>query len=177
MGERSVNATATHARLLDDVRRGDPTALARLFAIVYDKPAGDRAHPAKASAEHGNVEHDRARARSVHQAVRQPEPRLQRSRALHGSCGDRHAPDSHQPRTPKRRGKARRGQTPATFEEVERLWRSGFAAPKADAVLALDRALEACSNIRSARAKSWNAGSSEGCRSRTPRALGISPRP
>src|SRR4029079_5462550 len=37
MEERSVNATATHGRLLDDVRRGDPTAMARLFAMVYDK--------------------------------------------------------------------------------------------------------------------------------------------
>src|SRR5678815_2733157 len=37
MEERNVNATATHGRLLDDVRRGDPTAMARLFAMVYDK--------------------------------------------------------------------------------------------------------------------------------------------
>jgi RNA polymerase sigma factor (TIGR02999 family) len=144
MGERSVNATATHTRLLDDVRRGDSTALARLFAIVYDKlreiaRIQRRRQP---STETLNT------TALVHEAFIKlfgSENRNFNDRAHFmavAATAMRQILISHA----RRNAAAKRGggQTRATFEEVERALATdaGFAAAKADAVLALDRALE-----------------------------------
>jgi RNA polymerase sigma factor (TIGR02999 family) len=144
MEEASVNATATHTRLLDGVRRGDPTALPRLFTIVYDKlreiaRIQRRRQP---STETLNT------TALVHEAFIKlfgSESRDFNDRAHFmavAATAMRQILISHA----RRNAAAKRGggETPATFEEVEQALASeaGFAAPKADAVLALDRALE-----------------------------------
>ena len=140
----NATATQTQTRLLDDVRRGDPTALARLFAIVYDKlreiaRIQRRRQP---STETLNT------TALVHEAFIKlfgSESRDFNDRAHFmavAATAMRQILISHA----RRNAAAKRGggQAPATFEEVEQALESeaGFAAPKAEAVLALDRALE-----------------------------------
>lgn len=145
MGETGFEgATATVTVLLDGVRRGDPNAPARLFAVVYDKL------------------HELARI----QRRRQPNTDTLNTTALvheaflklFGS-GSRDFNDrahfmavaatamrqiliSHARRNiaQKRGG----GQAPASFEEIERALKTAavFEPPAADALLALDHALE-----------------------------------
>jgi RNA polymerase sigma factor (TIGR02999 family) len=144
MGETSVNPTASVTLLLDEVRRGDPSALPRLLAVVYDKlreiariqrrrqPSTETlnttalVHEAfiKLFGSEGRDFNDRAHFMAVAAtAMRQ---------ILIG-----HA---------RRNAAAKRGggQAPASFEEVEHALatEAGFVTPKADALLALDRALE-----------------------------------
>jgi RNA polymerase sigma factor (TIGR02999 family) len=142
MVEPKVSTTVTS--LLDDVRRGDESALSRLFALVYDKlveiariqrrrqPSTDTlnttalVHEAfiKLIGSESRGFNDRAHFMAVAAtAMRQ---------ILIGHARRNVAQ--------KRGG----GETPASFEEVERALTSeaGFVTPKADALLALDRALE-----------------------------------
>ena len=142
MVDPNVNRTVTS--LLDDVRRGDPSALSRLFAIAYDKlleiariqrrrqPSTETlnttalVHEAfiKLFGSEGRHFNDRAHFMAVAAtAMRQ---------ILIG-----HA----RRKTAAKRGS---GQVPASFEEVERALatEAGFVTEKADALLALDRALE-----------------------------------
>lgn len=142
MVEPKANRTVTS--LLDEVRRGDRSALSRLFALVYDKL------------------HEIARI----QRRRQPSMETLNTTALvHEAFIKLFGSESRDfndrahfmavAATAMRQiliGHARRktaakrggGQEPATFEEVERALTSeaGFVTPKADALLALDRALE-----------------------------------
>src|SRR5262245_56451729 len=142
MGE--TDATASVTVLLEKVRSGDPAAPGRLFAVVYDTL-------------HAMARGQRRRAPStetlnttalVHEAVLK----------LFGS-GNRDFKDrSHfmavaatamrqilighaRKHTAQKRGG---GQVPATFEEVERALQgaAAFEEPAAEALLALDRALE-----------------------------------
>ena len=139
-----MNRTPTETSVLDDMRRGDPGALGRLFALVYDKlreiartqrrrqPGGETltttalVHEAfiKLFGSESHDFNDRAHFMAVAAtAMRQ---------ILIGQARRKAAM--------KRGG----GETPASFEEVERALASeaGFGTPKADALLALDRALE-----------------------------------
>ena len=142
MVEPNVNRTVTS--LLDDVRRGDPSALSRLFAIAYDKlleiaRIQRRRQP---STETLNT------TALVHEAFIKlfgSESRNFNDRAHFmavAATAMRQILISHA----RRNAAAKRGggQAPATFEEVERALETeaSFAAPQADAVLALDRALE-----------------------------------
>lgn len=136
--------TATVTVLLDEVRRGDPTAPGRLFALVYQK----------------------LRAMARIQRRRQPSVETLNTTALvheaylklFGS-GSRDFKDRAHfmavAATAMRQiliGHARRrsaqkrggGEAPASFDEVERALQGevAFAPPAADALLALDRALE-----------------------------------
>ena len=144
MEERSVNATATHGRLLDDVRRGDPTAMARLFAMVYDKlreiaRIQRRRQPSTETLNTTALVHEAyiklfgSQSRDFNDRAHFMAVAATAMRQILISHARRNA-------AAKRGG----GQTPATFEEVERALETeaGFAAPTADAVLALDRALE-----------------------------------
>jgi RNA polymerase sigma factor (TIGR02999 family) len=139
-----VNVTATHARLLDDVRRGDPTALARLFAIVYDKlreiaRIQRRRQPSTETLNTTALVHE-AFIKLFGSQSRDFNDRAHFMAVA--ATAMRQILISHA----RRNGAAKRGggQAPATFEEVERALESeaSFAAPTADAVLALDRALE-----------------------------------
>ena len=132
------------ALLLDQVRRGDPNALGRLFTLVYDKlaeiartegrrqPGGETltttalVHEAFATlfGSESRDFYDRAHFMAVAAtAIR---------RILIGNA--------------RRRSAAKRGdgRRPATFDEVERALATepGFVTAKADALLALDQALE-----------------------------------
>jgi RNA polymerase sigma factor (TIGR02999 family) len=145
MGETGLTGpTATVTLLLDKVRRGDPGAPGRLFALVYDKlreiariqrrrqPSTETlnttalVHEAylKLFAGGGRDFNDRAHFMAVAAtAMRQ---------ILIGHARRNIA---------KKRGG---GQTPASFEEVERALQNEavFVPEAADALLALDRALE-----------------------------------
>ena len=138
------DATASVTLLLDKVRLGDPGAPGRLFSVVYDKlremargqrrrqPSGDTlnttalVHEAylKLFGSGGRDFKDRAHFMAVAAtAMRQIMiGHARKSIAL-------------------KRGGA---QAPPTFEEVERALRNatGFVPPAADALLALDEALE-----------------------------------
>ena len=143
MGDTSLNPSATVTVLLDEVRRGDPSALGRLFAVVYDKlreiariqrrrqPSTETLNTTALVHEafvklFGSTSHDfsdRAHFMAVAAtAMRQ---------ILIG-----HA---------RRKAAAKRGAgvEPASFEEIERALVSedGFAQD-ADALLALDRAMD-----------------------------------
>jgi len=144
MEERSVNATATHGRLLDDVRRGDPTAMARLFAMVYDKlreiaRIQRRRQPSTETLNTTALVHEAyiklfgSQSRDFNDRAHFMAVAATAMRQILISHARRNA-------AAKRGG----GQAPATFEEVERALETeaSFAAPTADAVLALDRALE-----------------------------------
>ena len=144
MEERSVNATATHGHLLDDVRRGDPTAMARLFAMVYDKlreiaRIQRRRQPSTETLNTTALVHEAyiklfgSQSRDFNDRAHFMAVAATAMRQILISHARRNA-------AAKRGG----GQAPATFEEVERALETeaSFAAPTADAVLALDRALE-----------------------------------
>ena len=144
MEERDVNATATHGRLLDDVRRGDPTAMARLFAMVYDKlreiaRIQRRRQPSTETLNTTALVHEAyiklfgSQSRDFNDRAHFMAVAATAMRQILISHARRNA-------AAKRGG----GQAPATFEEVERALETeaSFAAPTADAVLALDRALE-----------------------------------
>ena len=142
MGE--TEATASVTLLLDKVRSGDPNAPARLFTVVYDKL------------------HELARG----QRRRQPSTETLNTTALvHEAflklfgAGSRDFKDRAHfmavAATAMRQiliGHARRnialkrggGQTPASFEEIEQalISAAAFEPEAADALLALDRALE-----------------------------------
>jgi len=126
------------------VRRGDPSALSRLFAIAYDKlleiaRIQRRRQP---STETLNT------TALVHEAF----IKLFGSEALDfndrahfmavAATAMRQILIGHARR--KSAAKRGAGQEPASFEEVERALASeaGFVTPKTDALLALDRALE-----------------------------------
>ena len=138
------NANQTVTSLLDEVRRGDQSALSRLFAVVYDKlleiaRIQRRRQPSMETLNTTALVHeafiklfgsesrdfnDRAHFMAVAAtAMRQ---------ILIGQA--------------RRKAAAKRGagQTPASFEEVQRALETeaGFVTEKADALLALDRALE-----------------------------------
>jgi len=132
------------ALLLDQVRQGDPNALGRLFTLVYDKLAEiahteGRRHPGAETLTTTGLVHEAFitlfgsesrdfNDRSHFMAVAATAMR----RILIANA--------------RRRSAAKRGdgQRPATFEEVERALATepGFVTAKADALLALDRALE-----------------------------------
>ena len=140
----ATGATTTVTVLLDEVRRGDPTAPGRLFSLVYQKlrsiariqrrrqPSGETLNTTAVVHEaylklfgSGNRDFkDRAHFMAVAAtAMRQ---------ILIG-----HA---------RRKSAAKRGggEAPASFDEVERALHgdAGFVPPAADALLALDEALE-----------------------------------
>lgn len=138
-----MNGRPSETSLLDEMRRGDPGALGRLFAIVHDKlreiaRTERRRQPALGAltttalvneafiklfgSESGDF-NDRTHFMAVAAAAMR--------QILIGHARQNAAA---------RRG----GQAPASFDEVERALESeaGFVAPKADALLALDRALE-----------------------------------
>jgi RNA polymerase sigma factor (TIGR02999 family) len=138
------NANRTVTSLLEDVRRGDPSALSRLFAVVYDKllevaRVQRRRQP---STETLNT------TALVHEAF----IKLFGSKALDfndrahfmavAATAMRQILIGHA----RRKAAAKRGggQEPASFDEVERALTSeaGFVTPKADALLALDHALD-----------------------------------
>src|SRR5438270_4760573 len=143
MEETSVNQTAT-ARLLHEVRGGDPGALSRLFALVYEKlreiaRIQRRRQPSTETLSTTALVHeafiklfgsttrdfnDRAHFMAVAAtAMRQ----ILIGRARQSAAAKRGA-----------------GLTPVSFEEVERalFCEAERAAPQAEALLALDRALE-----------------------------------
>jgi hypothetical protein len=118
MEEPHVNRTLTS--LLDEVRRGDPSALSRLFAIAYDKlleiaRIQRRRQP---STETLNT------TALVHEAFIKlfgSETRDFNDRAhFMGRRRDRHAPDPDRSCGRKAAAKRGAGQEPASFEEVER---------------------------------------------------------
>jgi RNA polymerase sigma factor (TIGR02999 family) len=139
-----MNGRPTETSLLDEMRRGDPGALGRLFEIVHDKlreiarterrrQPGWRALTTTALVHETFVKlfgserpdfDDRAHFMAVAAtAMRQILIGHSRRNAAAGRGG---------------------GQAPASFGEVERALESeaGFVTAKADALLALDRALE-----------------------------------
>lgn len=144
MGEESMSATATHTRLLDDVRRGDRTALARLFSIVYDK-LREIARIQRRRQPSTDTLNTTALVHEAFIKLFGSESRNFNDRAHFmavAATAMRQILISHA----RRNAAAKRGggQASATFEEVERALETeaGFSAPQADAVLALDRALE-----------------------------------
>jgi RNA polymerase sigma factor (TIGR02999 family) len=144
MGNTSVQPTPTVTSLLDEVRRGDPSALSRLFSVVYDKlreiaRIQRRRQP---STETLNT------TALVHEAFIKlfgSESRDFNDRAHFmavAATAMRQILIGHARRSAaaKRGG----GEAPASFEEVEHslATEAGFVTPKADALLALDRALD-----------------------------------
>ena len=138
------NADRTVTLLLDDVRRGDPSALSRLFSVAYDKlleiaRIQRRRQP---STETLNT------TALVHEAFIKlfgSESRDFNDRAHFmavAATAMRQILIGHA----RRKSAAKRGggQESASFEEVERalVTDAGFVTEKADALLALDRALE-----------------------------------
>ena len=138
------NADRTVTSLLDDVRRGDQSALSRLFAVVYDKlleiaRIQRRRQP---STETLNT------TALVHEAFIKlfgSESRDFNDRAHFmavAATAMRQILIGHA----RRKSAAKRGggQESASFEEVQRALETeaGFVTEKADALLALDRALE-----------------------------------
>lgn len=138
------NADRTVTLLLDDVRRGDPSALSRLFSVAYDKlleiaRIQRRRQP---STETLNT------TALVHEAFIKlfgSESRDFNDRSHFmavAATAMRQILIGHA----RRKSAAKRGggQEPASFEEVERALETeaGFVTEKADALLALDRALE-----------------------------------
>jgi len=139
-----TGATASVTVLLDRVRSGDPTAPARLFTVVYDK-----LHEIARGQRRRSPSTDTMNTTAlVHEAFLK----------LFGT-GSRDFKDRAHfmavAATAMRQiliGHARRnialkrdgGQAPASFEEVEHALQSAaaFERPAADALLALDRALE-----------------------------------
>ena len=144
MGETSVNPTATARSLLDEVRQGDPSALGRLFALVYDKLreiARIQRHrqPSTETLTTTALVHE-AFIKLFGSASRDFNDRAHFMAVA--ATAMRQILIGHA----RRKAAAKRGAglTPASFEEVERALDSeaGFVAPTADALLALDRALE-----------------------------------
>ena len=146
------NADRTVTSLLDDVRRGDQSALSRLFAVVYDKlleiaRIQRRRQP---STETLNT------TALVHEAFIKlfgSESRDFNDRAHFmavAATAMRQILIGHA----RRKSAAKRGggRESASFEEVQRALETeaGFVTEKADALLALDRALEQL-QVRSAR--------------------------
>jgi RNA polymerase sigma factor (TIGR02999 family) len=140
----TTGATAPVTVLLDDVRCGDPTAPGRLFSLVYQKlrSIARIQRRRQASAETLNT------TALVHEVYLK----------LFGTGGRDFKDRAHfmaVAATAMRQiliGHARRktavkrggGQAPASFDEVERALQgeAGFVPPAADALLALDQALE-----------------------------------
>jgi RNA polymerase sigma factor (TIGR02999 family) len=144
MGNTSVQPTPTVTSLLDEVRRGDPSALSRLFSVAYDKlrevaRVQRRRQP---STETLNT------TALVHEAFIKlfgSESRDFNDRAHFmavAATAMRQILIGHA----RRRAAVKRGggEAPASFEEVEHslATEAGFVTPKADALLALDRALD-----------------------------------
>jgi RNA polymerase sigma factor (TIGR02999 family) len=142
MVETNVNPTVTS--LLDEVRRGDPSALSRLFALVYDKliEVARIQRRRQPSTETLNT------TALVHEAFIKlfgSESRDFNDRAHFmavAATAMRQILIGHARR--KAALKRGAGQAHASFEEVERALETeaGFVTEKADALLALDRALE-----------------------------------
>lgn len=130
--------------LLDEVRRGDPAAPGRLFAIVYDKLR----ELARIQRRHQPSTQTLNTTALVHEAYLKlfgRGSRDYRDRAHFlavAATAMRQILIGHA----RRRSALKRGagQAPASFEEVERALQSEAAVlpPAADALLALDRALE-----------------------------------
>lgn len=138
------NADRTVTSLLDEVRRGDPGALSRLFAIVYDK-LRDIARIQRRRQPSTETLNTTALVHEAFIKLFGSEARDFNDRAHFmavAATAMRQILIGHA----RRNAAAKRGagQAPASFEEVERALASeaGFVTPKADALLALDRALE-----------------------------------
>ena len=139
-----MNPTASVTLLLDEVRRGDPSAPGRLFALVYDKllETARIQRRRQPSTETLNT------TALVHEAFIKlfgSESRGFNDRAHFmavAATAMRQILIGHARR--KSAAKRGAGQAPASFEEVERALETeaGFVTEKADALLALDRALE-----------------------------------
>jgi RNA polymerase sigma factor (TIGR02999 family) len=156
-GPTSVNAEApgigspprsrdplVEALLLDQVRRGDPGALGRLFTLVYDK-LREIAHVQRRGQPSGETLSTTALVHEAFIKLFGSESRDFNDRAHFMAVAATAMRqiligNARQKSAAKRGG----GQRPATFEEVERALATepGFVTPKADALLALDRALE-----------------------------------
>jgi RNA polymerase sigma factor (TIGR02999 family) len=144
MGETSATTATTLTSLLGEVRRGDPHAPGRLFTVVYDKlreiariqrrrqPSAETlnttalVHEAFLKLFGGGARDFKDRAHFMAVAA------TAMRQILIGHARQKSA---------LKRGA---GEPTATLEEVERalLSEAGFAAPTADALLALDAALE-----------------------------------
>jgi len=142
MVEANVNPTVTS--LLGDVRRGDPGALSRLFALVYDKlleiaRIQRRRQPSTETLNTTALVHE-AFIKLFGSKSRDFNDRAHFMAVA--ATAMRQILIGHARRqTAVKRGA---GRVPASFEEVERALESeaGFVTPKADALVALDRALE-----------------------------------
>lgn len=132
------------ALLLDQVRRGDPNALGRLFTIVYDK-LREIARGQRRRQPGGETLTTTA---LVHEAFIKlfGSARLDLTDRAHFMAVAATAMRQILIGNARRKAAAKRGggQQAATFEQVEQALAAepGFASAKADALLALDRALE-----------------------------------
>ncbi len=136
-------APATVTLLLDRVRRGDPGAPARLFSLVYDKlreiARGQRRRQSSDTLNTTALVHE-AFLKLFGTGTRDFNDRAHFMAVA--ATAMRQIMISHARRSiaQKRGG----GEAPATFEEVEHALRNAtaFVPPAADALLALDDALE-----------------------------------
>jgi len=138
------NADRTLTSLLDDVRRGDPSALSRLFAVVYDKLLDiariqRRRQPSMETLNTTALVHE-AFIKLFGSESRDFNDRAHFMAVAATAMRQILIGHARQKSAAKRGG----GQEPASFEEVERALKTeaGFVTEKADALLALDRALE-----------------------------------
>ena len=144
MEKANLTSTATVTVLLDEVRRGDRAALSRVFALVYDKlvEVARIQRRRQSSTETLNT------TALVHEAFIKlfgSESRDFNDRAHFmavAATAMRQILIGHARRTAALKRGA--GQTTASFEEVERALESdaGFVTQKADALVALDEALD-----------------------------------
>jgi RNA polymerase sigma factor (TIGR02999 family) len=140
--EPKVSTTVTS--LLDDVRRGDQSALSRLFALVYDKlleiaRIQRRRQPSTETLNTTALVHE-AFIKLFGSESRGFNDRAHFMAVAATAMRQILIGHARQKTAAKRGG----GQEPASFEDVERALTSeaGFITQKADALLALDRALE-----------------------------------
>ena len=144
MAETSVNQTETVTSLLVEVRRRNPGALGRLFALVYDQLRAigriqRRRQPSTETLTTTALVHE-AFIKLFGSASRDFNDRAHFMAVA--ATAMRQILIGHVRRT--NAAKRGAGTAPATFEEVESALASeaSFVAPKADALLALDRALD-----------------------------------
>jgi len=144
MAETEGPATATVTGLLDRVRNGDPAAPGRLFTLVYDKlheiaRGQRRRQPSTETLNTTALVHE-AFLKLFGGATRDFKDRAHFMAVAATAMRQILIGHARRNIAQKRGG----GQVPASLEEIEiALWNeSGFAPPTADAILALDAALE-----------------------------------